>query len=33
MQAMYSVGSPDEQALAGWMDKLGRDSPIDSKAS
>ena len=33
MQAMYSVGSPDEQALAGWMDKLGMDSSTDSKAS
>jgi transcriptional regulator len=22
MQAMYSVGSPDEQALAVWMDRL-----------
>ena len=33
MQAMYSVGSTDEQALAGWMDKLGMDSSTDSKAS
>ena len=33
MQAMYSVGSPDEQALAGWMDKLGMDSSTDCKAS
>ena len=23
MQAMYAVGSPDEQALAAWMEKLG----------
>jgi len=22
MKAMYSAGSPDEQALAGWMDRL-----------
>ena len=33
MQAMYSVGSPDEQALAGWMDKLGMDSSTNCKAS
>ena len=33
MQAMYRVGSPDEQALAGWMDKLGMDSSTDCKAS
>ena len=33
MQAMYSVGSPDELALASWMDKLGMDSSTDSKAS
>ena len=33
MQAMYSVGSPDEQALAGWMDKLGMDFSTDYKAS
>lgn len=23
MHAMYSAGTPDEQALAGWMDRLG----------
>ena len=33
MKATYAAGTPDEQALAGWMDKLGMDSSTNCKAS
>ena len=33
MKATYAAGTPDEQSLAGWMDKLGMDSSTDCKAS
>ena len=32
MKAMYAAGTPDEQALAGWMDRLGMGNPTDPKA-
>jgi transcriptional regulator len=30
MKAVYAAGTPDEQALAGWMDQLGMNSPIQA---
>ena len=32
MKVMYAAGTPDEQALAGWMDKLGIGNATDPKA-
>ena len=32
MKAMYAAGTPDEQALAGWMDRLGMGNPTAPKA-
>jgi len=31
MKAMYAAGTPDEQALAVWMDKLGMNRPMTDK--
>lgn len=31
MKAMYAAGSPDEQALAGWMDRLGMGAATDPR--
>jgi transcriptional regulator len=28
MKAMYAAGTPDEQALAGWMDRLGMGAAV-----
>jgi transcriptional regulator len=30
MKAVYAAGTPDEQALAGWMDKLGMNPPTEA---
>lgn len=31
MKAMYAAGTPDEQALAGWMDRLGMEVAADPR--
>jgi len=31
MKAMYAAGTPDEQALAGWMDRLGMGAAADPR--
>lgn len=31
MKAMYAAGTPDEQALAGWMDRLGMETAADPR--
>ncbi|MDP1885984.1 FMN-binding negative transcriptional regulator [Polaromonas sp.] len=31
MKAMYAAGTPDEQALAGWMDRLGMGTAADPR--
>jgi transcriptional regulator len=31
MKAMYAAGTPDEQALAGWMDRLGMGSAANAR--
>lgn len=31
MKAMYAAGTPDEQALAGWMDRLGMGGAADPR--
>lgn len=31
MKAMYAAGTPDEQALAGWMDRLGMEAAADPR--
>ena len=31
MKAMYAAGTPDEQALAGWMERLGMGGAADPR--